>query len=280
MPNDVGSYLPSGGSSANQWRSTASVASNQVDPATGLPYADNSLTGQTLGLQAIGVGSRPNQQVLLANGQPLSSYIQAGIENFNQNSSCTVAQGLDLLQVWQRVQQLMNGNAVPRTSACPNGLTSCPLQNPLPNMSGAGVYSGFRRPSRPKHNGIDIQSRIAQARNTNNSTVPGDRVVAAATGMVVFADYGDNGGFGNFIQIAHPQLGLQTEYAHLHSIAPGLQVNLNVSAGTPIGVEGTTGRSQGMHLHYQIRDNGQLANPYDYPHRNPPFNCTVAGGCT
>jgi murein DD-endopeptidase MepM/ murein hydrolase activator NlpD len=279
MPTDVASYLP-GGSSANQWLSTARLASAQVDPATGLPYDGDPLTRQTLNLQAVGVASRPNQ-VLLANGQPLTYYSDAGVENYNLNSSCTVAQMLDLYRVGETVQQFFrDGNAVPSTAACPNGLRSCPLQNPLPNMSMAGVYSGFRRPSRPSHNGIDIQSRLAQTRSTNNPAIPGDRVVAAASGSIVFAEYGDNGGFGNFIQISHPQHGLQTEYAHLFSITPGLKTKLNVSVGTQIGVEGTTGRSQGIHLHYQIRDKGHLANPYDYPHKDPPFRCTVSGGCT
>lgn len=94
------------------------------------------------------------------------------------------------------------------------------------------------------HKGIDINLH------------KGDAVVAAFDGMVRIASV--KGGYGNVIIIRHYN-GLETVYGHLSKIKvkPG-QV---VLAGQLIGLGGSTGRSSGPHLHFEVRFKGQAINP-------------------
>ena len=94
------------------------------------------------------------------------------------------------------------------------------------------------------HQGIDI------------STEKGDPVYATADGVVESASW--NGDYGNFIVIQH-EFGLTTRYGHLNSyrVSPGD----TVKRGDTIGYVGSTGRSTGAHLHYEILSDGKLINP-------------------
>lgn len=94
------------------------------------------------------------------------------------------------------------------------------------------------------HQGIDI------------STEKGQPVYATADGMVEGASY--TGDYGNLIVLKHG-FGLTTRYGHLSSFAatPGQ----SVKRGDVIGYVGSTGRSTGSHLHYEILANGKLINP-------------------
>lgn len=82
------------------------------------------------------------------------------------------------------------------------------------------------------------------------------RIFATGAGQVRFAGW--RGGYGQAIEIDHGG-GLSTRYAHLAQIAvrPG-QI---VDAGTVIGRMGSTGRSTGTHLHYEVRLNGVAVDP-------------------
>ena len=94
------------------------------------------------------------------------------------------------------------------------------------------------------HQGLDI------------STEKGSPVFATADGSVESAAY--SGDYGNLIVLKHA-FGLTTRYGHLSSYAvkPGRQVK----RGDVIGYVGSTGRSTGAHLHYEILANGKLINP-------------------
>jgi murein DD-endopeptidase MepM/ murein hydrolase activator NlpD len=94
------------------------------------------------------------------------------------------------------------------------------------------------------HQGIDI------------STEKGDAVYATADGVVEAAAY--NGDYGNLLVIRH-DFGLSTRYGHLSAFVakPGQ----NVKRGDVIARVGSTGRSTGAHLHYEILANGRLVNP-------------------
>ena len=97
------------------------------------------------------------------------------------------------------------------------------------------------------HTGVDIQSTYdAPARVTAN-------------GVVVRADY--YGGYGNVVVIDHGN-GFQTLYGHLQRFAviPGQQVR----RGQVVGYCGSTGRSTGIHLHYEVRRGNVPINPYPY----------------
>jgi murein DD-endopeptidase MepM/ murein hydrolase activator NlpD len=94
------------------------------------------------------------------------------------------------------------------------------------------------------HQGLDI------------STEKGQPVYATADGQVEAASY--TGDYGNLIVLRH-DFGLATRYGHLSAfnVTPGTTVH----RGDVIGFVGSTGRSTGAHLHYEILANGKLINP-------------------
>lgn len=87
----------------------------------------------------------------------------------------------------------------------------------------------------------------------------GTSVLAAAAGVVVIAkEYGWNGGYGNYVAIQHDN-GTQTLYAHMRAIT--VDTGDTVAQGTIIGTVGSTGRSTGPHLHFEVRG---ARNPFAY----------------
>jgi murein DD-endopeptidase MepM/ murein hydrolase activator NlpD len=87
----------------------------------------------------------------------------------------------------------------------------------------------------------------------------GDVVVAAANGRVVYADW--HGGYGQLVTVDHGG-GLTTRYAHLSKIE--VRVGQEIARGQLIGAVGSTGRSTGPHLHYEVRINDEPVNPLAY----------------
>lgn len=85
---------------------------------------------------------------------------------------------------------------------------------------------------------------------------PGDPVYATAAGRVVHAER--NGGYGLMVEIDHGN-GLVTRYAHLSAIS--VANGASVAPGDRIGRIGSTGRSTGPHLHYEVRLLGEAADP-------------------
>lgn len=112
----------------------------------------------------------------------------------------------------------------------------------VPKMGCVNSHYGWREGR--MHKGVDIDLQR------------GDVVVSAFDGKVRVAK--KSGGFGNVVIIMHPN-GLETVYAHLSKfkVKPG-QV---VLSGQPIGLGGSTGRSSGPHLHFEIRYKGKDLNP-------------------
>jgi len=84
----------------------------------------------------------------------------------------------------------------------------------------------------------------------------GDLVVAPAGGTVIKAGY--SGGYGNMVEIDHGY-GLTSRYGHLSHI--DVEVGDTVTRGQLLGLVGSTGRSTGPHLHYEIRLNDRPINP-------------------
>lgn len=99
------------------------------------------------------------------------------------------------------------------------------------------------------HNAIDI------------GAPNGTAVVAATNGIVIKAEYGWGGGYGNRIWIDHGN-GVVTCYNHLSSIA--VSQGSSVSRGQTIGGVGSTGFSTGPHLDFQVIVNGAFQNPMGY----------------
>jgi murein DD-endopeptidase MepM/ murein hydrolase activator NlpD len=119
---------------------------------------------------------------------------------------------------------------------------------PLPLTPNVSSSYGWRRDPFDGmtrfHAGVDIRAAY------------GKEVPAAGSGAVVFA--GTQGGYGNTVVIEHPG-GVRTRYAHLASI--DVTAGSRVETGAIIGRVGSTGRSTGPHLHFEVLQDGQPVNP-------------------
>ncbi len=117
-----------------------------------------------------------------------------------------------------------------------------------------GRYSGrFGRRKDP------INGRVAMHSGLDYAAPKGTPILATADGVVVEA--GRKTGYGESVQIRH-EFGLETVYAHLNQIR--VEVGERVQRGAIIGDMGSTGRSTGSHLHYEIRHDGAALNPMKF----------------
>ncbi len=119
-------------------------------------------------------------------------------------------------------------------------------------IDGARLSSGFGTRRHPilgyakAHKGVDF----AASRGTP--------IMAAGDGVIEKA--GPYGTFGNYVRIRHAQ-GYKTAYAHMNAIRKGVRAGARVRQGDVIGTVGSTGRSTGPHLHYEVHLNGGAVNP-------------------
>lgn len=119
-------------------------------------------------------------------------------------------------------------------------------------INGARLSSGFGMRKHPilgysrMHQGIDF----AAARGTP--------VLAAGDGVI--ERVGRNGSYGKYVRIRHNGT-YQTAYAHLNGYAKGMKSGKRIRQGQVIGYVGSTGRSTGPHLHYEVLKNGKQINP-------------------
>lgn len=119
-------------------------------------------------------------------------------------------------------------------------------------VDGAKITSGFGRRTHPTlgytklHKGVDFGAPT------------GTPVYAAANGTI--REMGRKGSYGNYVRIAHGN-GNDTAYAHLSRFANNLSKGSRVKQGTVIGFVGSTGRSTGPHLHYEVIAMGKQINP-------------------
>ncbi len=80
----------------------------------------------------------------------------------------------------------------------------------------------------------------------------GSPVVASGDGVVRKAEF--NASYGNHVVVEHPASGYTTLYAHLSEIPRQIRPGTRVDRGEMIGISGSTGRSTGPHVHYEVRD--------------------------
>ncbi|MEP7455194.1 M23 family metallopeptidase [Phyllobacterium sp. SB3] len=127
---------------------------------------------------------------------------------------------------------------------------SVPIANPVPGMPVSSPFGTRRDPLLGLlafHSGMDFRA------------ASGSSVLATAKGTVTAADY--NGGYGNMVDIDHGN-GLSTRYGHMSQIL--VTVGQQVNIGEVIGKAGSTGRSTGPHLHYEVRKGGSAVNPASF----------------
>jgi murein DD-endopeptidase MepM/ murein hydrolase activator NlpD len=126
-------------------------------------------------------------------------------------------------------------------------LVAVPSGNPadvLMMSSGFGYRSDPFTGGAAMHSGLDFRGPI------------GTPILAAAPGRVSFV--GVKAGYGNVVEVDHGQ-GIMTRYAHLSGYTS--KVGAQVAAGQQIAKMGSTGRSTGSHLHFEVRLNGVAVNP-------------------
>jgi murein DD-endopeptidase MepM/ murein hydrolase activator NlpD len=110
---------------------------------------------------------------------------------------------------------------------------------------------GVRTPAQRQHSGIDFAGNY------------GDPAYAFRTGTVVTAEKStvNKTGLGKYVVIDHGN-GLQSYYGHLSTIT--VSVGQAVTTQTVVGKQGSTGQAYGVHLHFEIRQNGKLVDPMTY----------------
>ncbi|WP_339857479.1 peptidoglycan DD-metalloendopeptidase family protein [uncultured Nisaea sp.] len=119
-------------------------------------------------------------------------------------------------------------------------------------VNGARLSSGFGKRKHP------ILGFTKMHRGTDFAAPRGTPIMAAGDGVI---DYiGRNGSYGNYIRIRHNST-YKTAYAHMSGFKRGLTKGARIKQGETIGYIGTTGRSTGPHLHYEVLENGRQRNP-------------------
>lgn len=148
------------------------------------------------------------------------------------------AQFRSLFMTWKKLDKLEQGTiAIPSVQ---------PVGN-LKFTSNFGIRSDPFRGTAAMHAGVDIPGPV------------GTPIYATADGIVSHA--GRQGGYGNMIEVNHGK-GIATRYGHLSKII--IADNTRVKRGQLIGLMGSTGRSTGPHLHYEVRIDGHAVNPVPF----------------
>ena len=136
-----------------------------------------------------------------------------------------------------------------------DGAIAVPSDKPVKTAeftSGYGIRSDPFRGGAARHQGIDLAAPI------------GTPIYATADGIIIEAGY-NSGGYGNLIKVDHGR-GIETRYGHLSRILVG--AGQRITRGQLIGHMGSTGRSTGSHLHYEVRIDGRAVNPIPFMKSN------------
>ncbi len=148
------------------------------------------------------------------------------------------AQFRSLFMTWKKLDKLEQG------------VIAIPSVQPVEKLqftSNFGIRSDPFRGTAAMHAGVDIPGAT------------GTPIYATADGVVAHA--ARQGGYGNMVEINHGK-GIATRYGHLSKIV--VADNSRVRRGQIIGLMGSTGRSTGPHLHYEVRIDGHAVNPVPF----------------
>jgi murein DD-endopeptidase MepM/ murein hydrolase activator NlpD len=145
-----------------------------------------------------------------------------------------------LFNSWKKLDQLQDGViAVPSDK---------PVQASVTMMSVFGVRSDPFNHHAAMHPGIDLAGAY------------GTPIYATADGTVLRAGW-NSGGYGNLVEVDHGR-GITTRYGHMSAIL--VSAGQHITRGQQIGRMGSTGRSTGNHLHYEVRIDGRAVNPIPF----------------
>ncbi|MWV26513.1 peptidoglycan DD-metalloendopeptidase family protein [Erythrobacter sp. GH3-10] len=156
----------------------------------------------------------------------------------------------ELFASWEQLEDGGRVTATGEIIAAPRTAVSVPSRMPVDGVKLTSSFGMRNHPilrQRRQHNGVDL------------AAPRGTPVYATADGMVEMAQY--YGSYGNYVQIGHGG-DVETRYAHLSSYT--VQDGEQVRKGDLIGYVGSTGRSTGPHLHYEVRVSSEPVNPIPY----------------
>jgi murein DD-endopeptidase MepM/ murein hydrolase activator NlpD len=176
------------------------------------------------------LGLDPNR-LMNARGGVGGPFVEAGSDDVDPRF-------LQLFASWRQLEQLEQG------------IASIPSAMPVRDArwtSGFGTRSDPFRGRAAMHAGIDMAGPV------------GTPIYATADGVVGHA--GTRGAYGNLVELEHGA-GIATRYGHLSRIM--VEPGSRVRRGDIIGLMGSTGRSTGSHLHYEIRLDGRAINPLPF----------------
>jgi murein DD-endopeptidase MepM/ murein hydrolase activator NlpD len=127
-------------------------------------------------------------------------------------------------------------------------------------IDGARLSSHFGKRTHP------VLGYTKMHKGTDFAAPRGTPIYAGGSGVIAKAE--PYGSFGNYVRIRHSDT-WSTAYAHMHNFAKGIRPGVRVRQGQVIGYVGTTGRSTGNHLHYEVLKNGKQVNPMKM--KQPPL---------
>lgn len=136
-----------------------------------------------------------------------------------------------------------------------DGAIAVPSDKPVKTAeftSGYGIRSDPFQGRAARHQGIDLAAPV------------GTPIFATADGVVSDAGW-NSGGYGNLVKLDHGR-GIETRYGHLSAIM--VHAGQRVARGDLIARMGSTGRSTGSHLHYEVRIDGRAVNPIPFMKSN------------
>jgi len=137
--------------------------------------------------------------------------------------------------------------ALTRLEAVRSTAESLPFRNPAVGKEVTSPFGNRRDPFLGRlalHSGIDFRFS------------PGERIRPTAPGKVISAGW--TGGYGNMVEVDHGN-GISTRYGHMSEVL--VKVGDTVDRNDVIGLAGSTGRSTGTHLHYEVRQDGHAVDP-------------------
>ena len=234
-----------------------SLFSHRTSAAT----VDNPAIHEITTQEARVAGLDASQQALLDNAKKglvaETTRLKKALQGTGVNSQTMlqrVSQGGPLISMAPTMQDDAFRSGVVDTTASLNdlamvvkALNSVPLDGPLTTSDISSGFGGRADPFTEEaafHSGIDF------------SAAKGSDVYATAPGIVVFA--GPRGAYGNTVEIDHGY-GIRTRYGHLSKIS--VPVGFQLERGMVIGKVGSTGRSTGPHVHYEVWYDNAVRDP-------------------
>ena len=219
------------------------------DKRTGTLVASHFQRQVVAALAAVGALFTIGASPAFANSSAAAADIAAPVRDAKASGiSGSDEQFKQLFSTWQSLDQ--GGPTSISTPAAPTMGVSIPSRAPLAASSTTSSYGMREHPvlgGMRAHKGIDLAAPI------------GTPVYATADGTVERADWFSS--YGLYVAIEHGNE-LETRYAHMSRLA--VAAGEHVRKGEVIGYVGTTGRSTGPHLHYEVRVSGQAVNPIPY----------------